>query len=405
MLALLRSSFKIALISLLSSKVRSFLTMLGIIIGVSSVILLVSIGSGLKEFIGAQFEGLGTNLIMVLPGKIDVKTGRGRVPGTNLPGSKFTLEDVRNLSRGSPHIKGALPVLNNSARVKLGSNETLTSVNGTTFNYPVIRNLTLEVGTFFGQSDEVTGRKVVVLGSTVTKNLAINDTALALGQSLTIGGDHFTIVGFAKSRGGSVGGADQDDQVFIPVTAAQKKFGVDHPGLLMVEATNKDEVDMAIADVQRILGQRLGQDDFTVLNQNDLLVTITSILNVLTTALAGIAGISLLVGGIGIMNIMLVSVTERTREIGLRKAVGASFGDILWQFLIEAVVVSCLGGSVGILLGFTGAVIVGHFISTQVPFWSVALAFSFSALVGIIFGLLPAIKAAKLDPVEALRYE
>lgn len=405
MISLLRASLKIAITSLLVSKVQSFLTMLGIIIGVSSVIILVSIGSGLQEFISQQFEGLGTNLLIVLPGKIDVKTGRGRVPGTNLPASLFTLDDVRRLSRGSPYIKNVVPILNNSARVKIGPKETLTTVTGTSASYPQVRNLVMAGGSFFSVPDADSSRKVVVVGATVANNLFGEGSVVPLGSVLSISGDYYTIIGSAMKRGASVGGADQDDQVFIPITAAQQKFGAPNPGLLVVEAVSKEQIDLAIAGAQRILGQRLREDDFTVLNQGELLSTVSSILNVVTIALGGIAAISLVVGGIGIMNIMLVTVAERTREIGLRKAVGASFTDILWQFLIEATVVASLGGVVGILLGFLGAFIIGKFISTEVTPWSVLLAFSFSALVGIIFGILPAYKAAKLDPIEALRYE
>lgn len=405
MIEIINTSFKVAFSSLSVNKARSFLTILGIVIGVSAVIVLVSIGSGLQEFVSNQFQGLGTNLLVVLPGKIDVKTGRGRVPGTGLPASKFTLSDVRDLSKDSPFIKEAVPILNTNTTVKVGSKEVRTTATGTSASYSSVRNISLASGYFFNSSQEKSGRKVAVLGSTVVKNLFGEGAVVPIGSQILISGDHFTIIGSLLSRGASFGGADVDDQVFIPITAAQKKFGVDNPSLLYIEAVSIEDISAAHRDAVRILSRHLKEDNFTVLDQRDLLSTVNTILSSLTVALGGIAAISLLVGGIGIMNIMLVTVTERTREIGLRKALGARRCDILLQFLVESIILSSAGGILGIILGFLGSFLLSKILTTEVPIWSVLVSFSSSALVGIIFGILPAYKAAKLDPIEALRYE
>jgi putative ABC transport system permease protein len=399
MLALLRSSFKIAVDSLWVSKVRSVLTILGIVIGVSAVIILVSMGNGLRSMINTQFMSLGANLVMILPGKVDLNGG-GFQQFAAMATSKLTTEDaklvksVTNVSEAVPFAASYLPVKNMGESV-------VVEVLGSDENYTKVMNWPVSEGRNFTVSEVNAGKKVAVLGVTTARNL-FNESAV--GKTVLIGSERFRVVGILSQKGGS-GEMDFDKRVFIPLSAAKVLFGKLNVQVIYFQVLDRSQINTTVTQVKNALLRHHKDDEFSVLQSGDLLKSVDSILGAVTMALAGIAAISLMVGGIGIMNIMLVSVTERTREIGLRKAVGASFTDILWQFLIEATVVSSLGGVVGILLGFLGAFVIGRFISTEVTAWSVLLAFSFSALVGVVFGILPAYKAAKLDPIEALRYE
>lgn len=400
MLSLLRSSFHIAVDSLWVSKVRSLLTILGIVIGVSAVIILVSMGNGLRAMINTQFMNLGANLIMILPGKIDLSGGGGFQQFAAMASSKLTTDDAKvvkmvpNVSEAVPFAAGYLPVKN-------GGKSVVVEVLGSDENFTKVMNWPVNEGRNFSISEVNAGKKVAVLGVTTAKNLF---SGSAVGQSVLIGSERFKVVGLLSEKGGS-GQMDFDKRVFIPLSSAKILFGKLDVQVIYFQVADRSQIDATVAQVKSALLRRHDEDEFSVLQSGDLLKSVDSILNAVTLALAGIAAISLMVGGIGIMNIMLVSVTERTREIGLRKAVGASFTDILWQFLIEATVVSSIGGISGIFLGFLGAFAIGRFISTEVTLWSVLLAFSFSAMVGIIFGILPALTAAKLDPIEALRYE
>src|SRR3989344_853674 len=393
--------FLLALRALRTNKIRSMLTMLGIIIGVASVILLVSIGTGLQAFVTSQFASLGSNKVFVLPGKVDLKRVGGR-PTT--PVSKFELDDVNDIIRSSDVITDVTPVLTQTGTVIYQGEIVSSEVFGVWENYFKMGNFSVEKGSSITQSDVERTRKVIVLGSKPAKDL-FGDTD-PVGKTVTLGEIRYQVKGVLVSKGGGGAlGADIDERVVIPFTTALRQFNQDRPFMLLVEAVDQDAVVEAAGDIRRVLLRRLKADDFTVLEQKELLSTITQFLSVITVALGGIAAISLLVGGIGIMNIMLVSVTERTREIGLRKAVGATGRDILLQFLIESVIVSLVGGIIGILLGGAGSLALRSFVQTEVTLWSVLLASGFSALIGIIFGVAPAIRAARLDPIEALRYE
>lgn len=401
MIILLSSSFKIAINSLSVNKARSVLTVLGIVIGVSAVIILVSVGSGLKLLISNQFLNLGANLLLVLPGEVDLaKGGDLRQQFTAVNNSKLDETDLKTI-RSLNGVSGTLPILNNFQSVGYQGEKMIAEVNGTSEDLLTMLNWSLIEGRFFTPSEMLAGKKVMVIGIKIRDEVFKGQ---ALNKSLRVGGDNFRIVGILSAKGGT-GQHDWDTHVFMPLEAAKTFFGRDKLAVIYFKAESANLVKPVVKEVEATLLRRHKKEDFSVVEQSDLLKSVTKIINALTLALGGIAAISLLVGGIGIMNIMLVSVTERTKEIGLRKAVGARRADILWQFLVEAVVLSSLGGILGIALGFLGSLALGRFLATSVTAWSVVLSFTVSALVGIIFGVFPAYKAAKLDPIEALRYE
>lgn len=392
---------KLAFNALRTNKVRSLLTMLGIIIGVASVILLVSIGTGLQNYVTEQFASLGSNTIMVMAGSVDVSQGpRGAMMST----SKFELSDVSDLERGSDSIKQVSPMVQGFGTFSYEGNTSSTEVWGTWENYFDIAKFEPEFGRIITQNDVERTRRVIVLGHKPAVDL-FGEEVNPVGKNLSLNDIQFEIVGVMKSKGGGGAMGSADDFTAIPLTTAMRQFDRDRPFMMFVEAKDPSSVTQAKEDTEKILRRRLKEDEFTVVESTQLLETITQFLNVITAALGGIAGISLLVGGIGIMNIMLVSVTERTREIGLRKAVGATSQDILMQFLIESVILSLFGGAIGITLGALGSYGINQFVNTSVTSWSVMLAFGFSATIGIIFGVAPAVRAARLDPIEALRYE
>lgn len=392
---------KLAFNSLRTNKVRSLLTMLGIIIGVASVILLVSIGTGLQNYVTEQFASLGSNTIMVMAGDVDMSQGPR---GAMMSASKFELSDVSDLERGSESIKEVSPMVQGFGSFTYRGNTVSTEVWGLWENYFAIGKYEPEYGRIITQNDVERSRRVIVLGNKPAKDL-FGEGINPVGKTLTLNDIQFEIVGVIKSKGGGGAMGSADDFTAIPLTTAMRVFDRDRPFMMFIESIDSDHVTQAKDDAERILLKRLKDDEFTVMESTQLLETITQFLNVITAALGGIAGISLLVGGIGIMNIMLVSVTERTREIGLRKAVGATPKDILMQFLIESVILSLFGGGIGIGLGTLGSMGINQFITTFVTAWSVMLSFGFSAAIGIIFGVAPAIRAARLDPIEALRYE
>ncbi|MDE2590904.1 MAG: ABC transporter permease [Patescibacteria group bacterium] len=276
------------------------------------------------------------------------------------------------------------------------------TVAGASYNYPDVVNITLDNGTFFTQAQERSGSKVAVIGHTVVDKI-FGDTN-PIGKTITVGTGRYTVIGITTRRG-SIFGLDQDNVVGIPITVALRQFGITNISTIYMRAKDSTLVPLVEKDATAILLQRLTQDDFNLQTQETALSTVTNITNILSIALGGIAAISLLVGGIGVANIMLVSVTERTREIGLRKALGAKRRDILNQFLLEAVMLSVTGGIIGILLGVGASMLVSQFFVSEVTPWSIFLAFFFSVLVGVVFGMAPAIKASKLSPIEALRYE
>ena len=392
---------KLAVRSLFRNKSRSILTMLGIIIGVSAVILLVSIGQGLQSYITQQFESLGSNLVMVLPGKVGQGGGISGAP--NLAGSKLTLSDVEKLSRLGGAVESAGGGIEMPSTVSYLGKSKYTTTVGLTAEYQKMRNLTVSEGRMITDSDVRAGRNVVDIGPGLVEDLFGGSNPI--GRQVTMGGQKFQVVGVLSKIGSGGLGVDVNSFVVLPVTTAQKLFGMKTVQAIGVKAKDKDSIPAVISAVEKELGKRLKEDDFSVVDSSSLLETINQILGVITIALGGIAAISLVVGGVGIMNIMLVSVTERTREIGLRKAVGAKPQDILIQFLIESVTLSVVGGAIGVLIGFLGSLVINQFITTTVTLWSVALAFGVSAAIGIIFGVTPAARASKLNPIEALKYE
>lgn len=396
---------KVSIKALKTNKTRSFLTMLGIIIGVCAVILLVSIGSGLKLFISSQLETLGVNVLIVIPGNIGEAVGgqKGGMMGAGTAASKLTLEMAEMLKKRGETISSVMPYTENNATMKYKKNTHITQVTGVSVDYPEIRDHQLELGRFFSLSAQRSAKKEVVLGKTVYKELFLENEN-PLKKRIKISDQNFLVVGVLEEKGGMMG-VDMDNQVFIPVTTALKIYGLDKVQAIFVKVKDKETIPEAKVEIKRILSSYLKEEDYSVVDTKSLLSIVENILGALTLALSGIASISLVVGGIGIMNIMLVSVTERTREIGLRKAVGATPKDILIQFLIEAVFLAITGGVIGILLGIGGSILINKFLQTEITLWSIFIAFFISSLVGIIFGVAPAYKAAKLNPIEALRYE
>jgi putative ABC transport system permease protein len=394
----LNETFSSSLRAILANRMRSFLTILGIVIGVMSVILLISVVSGLQIYITEQIQGLGSNLMFVIPGSI----GGGRGPG-GTQANKLLLSDSNNLKTKLTGDAEVSATIQKTGTLKMGNkNDKGVTIGGVEANYvKLITAIKFDEGRFFSQSDADSGRHIAVIGKTVVTKLFNNDP---IGKTIDVEGTRYTVIGVMAARG-STFGVDQDNAIYIPLVAAQKQFGITNPNAIYISANNPDDVKTVQEKATNILLRRLKEDDFSIMTQEQTLSTVAQITGVLTIALGGIAAISLLVGGIGVMNIMLVSVTERTREIGLRKALGAKPNDIRNQFLIEAIVLSSIGGIVGISLGYLFSLIINNFITTVVPLWSVLLSFGFSMVVGIIFGVVPAVNASKLDPIQALRYE
>ncbi|MDD3532020.1 MAG: ABC transporter permease [Candidatus Shapirobacteria bacterium] len=391
--------FKVALRSLWANKVRSFLTMLGIIIGVAAVITLVSIGAGLKVYIADQFEALGSNLIYIYPGDLSSGFGeRAMISQTRLENQHRQAIDRLDLPIGAI---SALVQIADQAKYKENTFNTI--VFGVESAYSQVVNVDLEMGRFFTESEEERRRRVAIVGSRVVEEIFSGIDPL--GKSFFLGGSAFEVVGILEEQGGgAMGSSSVDDTVIVPLKTAELIFAQEDYGAIIVKAESESDIDQIKAAIKKELLDYFDEEDFSVLDQRQILNQIDNILGMLTLALGGIAAISLLVGGIGIMNIMLVSVTERTAEIGLRKAVGAQNKDILVQFIIESVFLSIVGGSIGVIFGFLGSLLIGSFLQTTVTPWSVFLAFSISSLIGVVFGVAPARKAARLDPIEALRY-
>lgn len=400
-------TIRVALNALSRNKMRSFLTALGIIIGVGAVIAMVSIGQGAKIEVEKRFSEMGTNLLFVRPGSMSF---RGRQSGG---GSFETLSeaDAEAILEYSDAVSHVSPSVNTRAQVIYQNKNWNTSIYGTGYSYPIIRNWELEEGSYFNEQQVKSGQKVCVLGSEVNQNLF--EGASAIGQVIRIKKIPFRVIGAMKSKGESGGWFNQDDVIFIPYTTAMMRLlGTNNIQSIDVSAVSAEKTQEAMGQIEEILRIRHkiapgAEDDFNVRNMSDIAEGAAESTQILTILLGGIASISLLVGGIGIMNIMLVSVTERIREIGIRMSVGAREKDILLQFLIEAITLSILGGALGIALGIGSSKLISHFsnMSTVVSLSSIFLAFIFAGSVGIFFGFYPAQKASKLDPIDALRYE
>ena len=401
-----KTLLKLAWQSILKNKMRTVLTMLGIVIGVGSVIVMVAVGNGAQVQIQKQISSLGTNLILVLPGSSQ-QGGVSQGAGTF---NRLTVEDAQKLKLEGTTLAGVSPVIF-ARQVVIGpSGNWRTTINGVSADYFAIRDWQPTSGDVFSEADVRAGRKIALIGQTVAANLfpGVDPT----GAQIQIGRVPFTVLGVLAPKGQNANGNDQDDVIVMPYTTAQNRLsGNIRIGQIMLSTFSPGDIPAATAEITSIMraAHKLGDnpDDFTVRNQTEIATAATATTSVMSGLLAAIASVSLLVGGIGIMNIMLVSVTERTREIGIRMAIGARGADVLTQFLVESVVMSLLGGVLGLVVGIGGSLLLGRLTgwSTAVPTYALFIAVGFSAAVGVFFGFYPARKAAALNPIQALRYE
>ena len=401
-----KESFLMAWASLVANKLRSLLTMLGIIIGVAAVIALVSIGNGVKQDIEDSISSLGSNLLVVMP-------GAPRTPGVRpSQGSMKSLKisDYEAIAK-LEGVKAASPMTNGSYVVIYQNKNWTTSVAGVNSNFQDVNNWTMTSGRFFSDKNVQNRERVAVVGQTVVKNLFADEDPV--GKEIRVKNIPFRVIGVLKSKGNGTMGNDQDDTVLIPYTTSMERVeGIDYLRRVYVVAKDDESIDRLQADIENLLRVRhnikdTNLDDFNIQNMKSIMETVAQTTGTFTLFLGAVAAISLVVGGIGIMNIMLVSVTERTREIGVRKALGATYSVIVTQFLIEAVVISLMGGFIGIAFGIGASKVIGMVsgMSTVVSVPTIIMSFAFSMAIGLIFGIYPARKAAKLNPIDALHYE
>lgn len=395
--------------AIISNKARSSLTILGIVIGVGSVVAMISIGQGAQVSVTESIESIGSNLLMVSPGfqrgvGTQVSSGRGSA-------QTLTLEDADAIEKEINFIEAVAPEISGRYQVTAKGTNTNTSVIGTVSSYIQVKNLEIDTGTFISDQDVTNLSKVAVLGPTTRDDLFGEDVN-PVGQKIKINKITFTIVGVSKAKGGT-GMGSQDDRIYVPIFTAQRFLsGSEYVSTINIQVQDEKYMSTAQDQISSLLLARhnisdVASADFSIMNQADILNTMSSVTSTLTLLLGAIAGISLLVGGIGIMNMMLTTVTERTREIGLRKAIGAKNKDITMQFLSEATTLTFIGGIIGVIFGWLTSIAITQFsdTTTSVSLWSIFLAFGVSALIGIVFGYYPAKRAASLNPIEALRYE
>ena len=396
-----------AFTALYANKLRSLLTMLGIIIGVGAVIAMVSVGMGVRSNVQESIASLGSNMLIISPGSSNRSGPRGAA------GSKTNLkyEDAKAIEGKVKYIDYVSPMASGNYQIVNGNQNWNTSVQGVTPGYLDIKSLSVQSGSFISQDNMNKRDRVAVIGATVAENLF--GTENPVGKKIRVNNQPFRVIGLLESKGQSSMGQDQDDVVIIPLTTAQERvLGITYVNSINVQVSDAKYMDQVQEDIETLLRQRHKitagkEDDFHVRNLTSLMETMTQTTTMITLLLGSVAGISLIVGGIGIMNIMMVSVTERTREIGIRKALGATFSNIMMQFLIESVVIGVIGGIIGIFIGCGLSMAIASFggFTTVITWAPIVVSFTFSVGIGLLFGILPARKAARLDPIEALRYE
>ncbi|MDO9289616.1 MAG: ABC transporter permease [Thermodesulfovibrionales bacterium] len=398
---------RIAFKALFSHKLRTALAMTGIVVGVCSVIVMVAVGDGAQKQVLSKIRAMGTDLVIVTAGQVKIIAGRQRQTGNV---TTLTTRDIKAITEEAQNIKAAAPAQSKKMLVKYEAFNTTTSIIGTTEAIIPVRDLSLGRGRFFSDDEDKTSLRVAVIGETVARNLFENRNPL--GESVRIGKVSFEIIGVLGKKGTDLVGADQDDVIYIPInTALRRLFNLTYINNIYVQAKSSQHIEKAASEIRDILREkhrlRDKPDDFTIQSQTEILKSEKETTQTFTNLLSTVAGISLLVGGVGIFAIMLISIKERTREIGLRRAVGALKRDLLLQFIVESLVLSASGGIVGILLGVALSLSASYFtkwsLSLSLP--AILIAFLFSAVIGLIFGVYPAAKAARLDPIEALRAE